>query len=288
VGVDALADSRIAVLLGAWVAVVGAVVGSFLNVVIARVPRGRSIVRPRSSCPRCGAPIAWYDNVPVLSWVLLRARCRSCRARISFRYPLVEALVAAAAVLAWWRHGLGLPFLAELVLVSLLVALAFIDLDTWLLPHALSWPLIAAGLLASAAGASAAPGLASSALGAAVGFGLFGLIWLLAEKVLHREAMGLGDAFLLGGIGAWLGIGALLPVILLASVQGSVVGLLLIALGRSQPGPSAGASRPSADGDWIPPRHSVPFGPFLTVGTLQWLYLSGALVGAFPALEVFR
>ena len=289
---EVFADSRVSALVGAWVAVTGAVLGSFLNVVIARVPQGRSIVHPRSACPRCGTPIAWYDNIPVLSWLLLRARCRSCRSPISPRYPLVEALVAGAALLAWWRHGLGPAALAELVLVGFLLALAFIDLDTWLLPHALTWPLIGLGLLASAAGASAAPTLARSALGAAVGFGVFGLIWLVAERLLHREAMGLGDAFLLAGIGAWLGVAALLPVVLLASVQGSVVGLALLALGRSQPGPAAGGKPPAKGGkdeaEWIPPRHAVPFGPFLALGTLEWLYLSGALIRAIPALEVFR
>ena len=100
-------------LAAAWAACLGAVVGSFLNVVIARLPRGESVVRPRSRCPRCGAAIAWYDNVPVLSWILLRARCRACRAPISWRYPLVEALAAGAALAAFFRHGLGAAFAAE-------------------------------------------------------------------------------------------------------------------------------------------------------------------------------
>ncbi len=298
-------------LLVAWAALLGATVGSFLNVVIARVPAGISIVRPRSRCPRCGHAIAWYDNVPVLSWLLLRGRCRSCRERISFRYPLVEAAVAAAAVAALLRHGPSLAALAELALVALLLGLAFIDLDTWQLPHALTWPLIAIALLASMAGLGIAPA-PSSAAGALVGFAAFGGIWLVGEKVLHRELMGLGDAFLLAGIGAWLGLAALLPVVLLASIQGSVVGVVQLALGKGTPGPSApdpgnpvpadpGPGTPPGDtvpevspevsgkdDDWVPPRHSVPFGPFLAAGALEWLYLAGWVTGGLPWLSVFR
>jgi leader peptidase (prepilin peptidase)/N-methyltransferase len=310
------------VIVAAWVAVVGASIGSFLNVVIARLPAGESIAHPRSRCPNCFAPIAWYDNLPVLSWFVLRGRCRACRQPISVRYLVVEAVVAALAVLAWARHGLGAAALAEFVLAALLLALALIDLDTWLLPHALTWPLIAAGLVASAAGRAPAPGLVSSALGAAVGFAAFALVALVGEKVLRKEALGFGDVWLIAGIGAWLGAAALLPVVLLASVQGSLVGLMLIAIGRSQPGPppaagpasggpepldgravEASGSAPAADpalpsnpapaGDpapdleWIPPRHALPFGPFLAAGALEWLYLSEALARAIPALRAF-
>jgi leader peptidase (prepilin peptidase)/N-methyltransferase len=240
-------DETLRILIAVWAGAVGAIVGSFLNVVIARVPHGESVVRPRSRCPRCGAPIVWYDNVPVLSWIVLRARCRSCQARISWRYPLVELLGAAAALLAVERHGLTLPALAEFAFVAALIALAFIDLDTWLLPHAITWPLIAAGLLAAWAGAAAAP-LRSVLWGAGVGFSAFALVSVVASRLLRREALGFGDVWLLAGIGAWLGLGALLPVVLLASLQGSVVGIALILLGRAQPGPPSspepGASPP--------------------------------------------
>ncbi len=286
-------------LVTAWVAVVGATLGSFLNVVIARLPAGESVVAPRSRCPRCGHVIAWYDNIPIASWFALRGRCRSCRGQISPRYPLVEAAIAAAAVAAFLRHGLTVAAFAELVLVALLVALALIDLDTWQLPHGLTWPLIAVGLLVSASGRGPASGT-SSALGTAVGFAVFGAVWLLGEKVLHRELMGLGDAFLLAGIGAWLGLGALLPVVLLASVQGSVVGLVQLALGRSRPGPptqgqAETSAAPGTEGgevsrqeEWVPPRHSVPFGPFLAAGALEWLFLGAWVAKGLPILAVFR
>ncbi|HEY7726481.1 MAG TPA: prepilin peptidase [Anaeromyxobacteraceae bacterium] len=219
-------------LLAAGAAALGASLGSFLNVVVARVPAGLSIVRPGSRCPRCLAPIAWHDNVPVLSWVLLRGRCRACRGPISPRYPLVEAAGAGAALLALWRHGPTPAALAELALVGLLLALALVDLDTWLLPHSLTWPLLASGVALAALGLAPAGGLRPSLYGAGVGFAAFALVAFLGERVFGREALGWGDVWLLAGIGAWLGLKALLPVVLLASIQGTAVGLLLAWMGK--------------------------------------------------------
>ncbi|HEX9049111.1 MAG TPA: prepilin peptidase [Anaeromyxobacter sp.] len=274
--------------IGAWVLAVGAAVGSFLNVVIARVPAGESIVSPGSRCPRCRAPIRWWDNLPIVSWLVLRGRCRSCGAPIPARYPLVELLGAAAAFVAWRRHGLSAGAAAELVFVAFLVALAFTDLATWLLPHALTWPLLGAGLVASALGLSGAPSLASSAAGAAIGFGVFAAIAWIAKRIARREAMGLGDVWLLAGIGAWEGAAALLPVVLLASVQGSVVGLALVAIGKAQPGPPPDAPPADDEEAWVPPRNAVPFGPFLALGAVEWLWLADRLAAIVPALGVFR
>jgi leader peptidase (prepilin peptidase)/N-methyltransferase len=276
----------LAIAIAAWVAVLGAVVGSFLNVVIARVPAGESIVRPRSRCPACRAEIAWYDNVPVVSWILLRGRCRRCGARISPRYPAVELLGAAAALLAWQRHGLSAAAAVELAFVAILLALAFIDLDCWELPYELTRPLIALGLVGSALSLTAAPGIRSSAIGAAAGFAVFWLVMKLGPLLAKREAMGVGDVWLVAGLGAYLGAPALLPVVMLASIQGSVVGLALMALGRAQPGPDP--QRPLAQDDWVPPKNGVPFGPFLVLGALEWLFLSGPLASLVPALEIYR
>jgi leader peptidase (prepilin peptidase)/N-methyltransferase len=268
-----------------WVLLVGAIVGSFLNVVIARVPRGESIVRPRSRCPRCGSPIRWYDNIPILSFILLRARCRTCKAPISIRYPIVEALGACAAYLAFARHGFSLAALTEFAFIAALLALAFIDLDTWLLPNAITWPLIAFGIAMSFLGLSAAASGKLSLYGAGVGFVFFWLVAVIGKKAFKKEALGLGDVWLLAGLGAWLGVGALLPVVLLASVQGSIVGIALLLLGKSA------ASRPlpipSEDG-WVPPSSAVPFGPFLVAGAVEWLVLSGPLLRIAPALEAFK
>ncbi len=283
----------------AWGALVGAVVGSFLNVVVARLPRGESVVHPRSRCPGCGAGIAWYDNVPVLSWLLLRARCRRCHAHISARYPLVELLVAVLGGLAVQRHGLSAAAAAELAFGSFLVALAFIDLDTWLLPFALSLPFAALGLAAGWLHLAPSASIGGALLGGGVGFLAFLVVHLVGEKVFRREAMGFGDVVLLGGIGSWLGMGALLPVILLSSLQGSAVGIGLLLLGRGQPGPraEAGLARPEAgrvpaaasleEDDWVPPRNAVPFGPFLALAALEWLLLGPWLAGVVPLLTPF-
>jgi leader peptidase (prepilin peptidase)/N-methyltransferase len=269
----------------AWAALAGACVGSFLNVVVARVPAGESVVRPRSRCPRCRSPIAWFDNLPVLSWLLLRGRCRRCGAPIPARYPLLELAGGAAAVSAVLRHGLGLAALAEFAFVALLLALSAIDLDTWLLPHALTMPTIALGVGGSALGVAAAPSLGSSLWGAGVGFALFGAIAVVGERALKKEAMGWGDVWLLAGLGAFLGLGAILPVVLLASLQGAIVGLVLIAIGKAQSGEGA---PPNAGDDWVPPRNAVPFGPFLALAAVEWLWGGALLARLVPALEVFR
>jgi leader peptidase (prepilin peptidase)/N-methyltransferase len=286
-----MSDEPLRIAIAAWALLVGAVVGSFLNVVIARLPAGESVVHPRSRCPGCGAPIAWYDNLPVLSWLVLRGRCRRCGARISPRYVVVELLGAAAGLLAWSRHGLSGAAAAELLFVALLVALAFIDLATWLLPHALTWTLVGTGLAAAVLGVAPAPSLAGSAAGAAAGFAAFALVAWIGKRLAKKEAMGMGDVWLLAGLGAWLGLRALLPVVLLASVQGSVVGLLLLAVGKAQPGPASAPPAPGAEGedaDWVPPRNAIPFGPFLVAGALEWLYLAAPLAALVPALDVFR
>lgn len=293
-------------LLALLALLLGAVLGSFANVVIARVPAGLSVVSPRSRCPRCLAPIAWYDNLPVLSWLLLRARCRGCRAPIAARYPLVELAVAAVALLALRRHGPSGAALAELGFSATLLALGLIDLDTWLLPNALTWPLLAGGLLCSALGATAAGSLSQAAWGAGVGFAVFALVAAAGKKLAGREAMGFGDVWLLAGLGAFLGVKALLPLVLLASLQGTVVGIGLGILGKlpkggpsPRPSPPAGErerSLPDGEGkgkgedeeDWTPPRNAVPFGPFLVAGALEWLYLGDRIVGWFPTLELFR
>jgi leader peptidase (prepilin peptidase) / N-methyltransferase len=280
-----MGEGALRIAVGAWVALTGAAVGSFLNVVIARVPEGESVVRPRSRCPACRKPIAWYDNLPVLSWLALRGRCRSCGARIPSRYLAVELLVAGAAWLAWWRHGLSPQAIVELAFVAFLVALAAIDLDRWELPYELTRPLIVLGLAGSALSFTAASTFVASAVGAAVGFAAFWAVRKLGVVIAKREAMGVGDIWLLSGLGAYLGAAALLPVVMLASIQGSVVGLALIALGKAQPGPDP--ARPLAEGEWVPPRNGVPFGPFLVLGALEWLYLGGRLAALVPALEIY-
>jgi leader peptidase (prepilin peptidase)/N-methyltransferase len=203
-------------------------------------------------------------------------------------------LGGAAGLVAVSRHGLSLAALAEFAFVASLLALSFIDLDTWLLPHVITVPLLLAGLGLSALALTAAPSFLSSAGGAAAGWLSFAAVSVIGEKVMKKEALGFGDVWLLGGIGAWLGLAGLLPVVLLASIQGAVVGLALLATGRGQPGPPAPvepplrpAAAPDPDADWVPPRNAVPFGPFLAAGALEWLWLQGWLAEVVPALSLF-
>jgi leader peptidase (prepilin peptidase)/N-methyltransferase len=279
----------------AWVFAVGAVVGSFLNVVIARVPKRESIVSPGSRCPRCKSAIAWYDNLPILSWLILRAKCRRCGQPISIRYPVVELITGVLAVTVAVRFGPTWTALGLFAFVAALIALAYIDLDTWLLPHQITWPLLALGLLSPLWNRSLT--WVEAIVGAAAGFAVFAGVALLGEKVLRRETMGWGDVWLLAAIGAWLGWPALLPVILLSAVQGAIVGGTMLVLRRGTPAPPApvdpAPAPPEAvvpstsDDDWVPPPHAVPYGPFLALGALEVLFFGERLVGVWTRL-IFR
>lgn len=221
-------------LLTVWLFVMGLCVGSFLNVVIARVPHGESIVRPRSRCPKCGHTLSWYENIPLLSWLALRARCRNCKTPISIRYPLVELLVGLLFLACVRRFDFTWELVSGLVLVTLLVPLTFIDLEHWILPFSITIPGIFAGVVL-AVPQGMGP-LRDAALGAGVGFLAFRLMEYVGWKVFRKEALGGGDKFLVSMLGAFLSWRVLLGILFLSSLQGAVVGVLLIALtGRAGP-----------------------------------------------------
>ncbi|HUW15815.1 MAG TPA: prepilin peptidase [Actinomycetes bacterium] len=240
-------DTLVLVMVG----VLGLVVGSFLNVVIHRVPAGESVVHPRSRCPGCGTEIAARDNVPVVSWLLLRGRCRSCGEPISVRYPLVELGTAALFVLLTVEIGLGWALPAFLYLGAVGVALAAIDLDTHRLPNALTLPSYAVGgllLLLPAVADGSWDAYLRAWLGAAA---LFAFYLLLV--VVYPAGMGLGDVKLAGVLGlylGWLGWGALVVGGFLGFLLGAVVGGTLMVVRRT--------GRKS----------KIPFGPFMLAGTL--------------------
>lgn len=262
----------------AVVAVWGALWGSFLNVVVYRLPRGRSVVRPGSACPSCAKPIAPWHNVPVLGFLWLRGRCAHCRQPISWRYPAVEALFAllcvglalpyVQAVLidgAAWRPALTAA-LGEQGFAFALVALALIDAETFQIPDALSLPLPLLGL-AIAVGVGDLRGVswASSASGALVGAGgLFALQWGYAAAT-GREGLGTGDVKLLAGIGAFVGLTALPLVLLAGALQGLLFGLAYAFATRGR----AVTQRGLASLRYL----ALPFGPFLALAALQWLLL---------------
>lgn len=249
-----------------WIAlVIGLCVGSFLNVVVHRLPRMMErdwreqcaelqgmpapsgevigIARPRSRCPGCGHAITAMENIPVLSWLFLRGRCSACKARISLRYPLVELAAGLAAAYCAWRFGAGLAALGAMVFVWTILAASLIDADTQLLPDSMTLPLLWMGLLLNIAGTYT--DLQSAVIGAAAGYLCLWSVYWAFKLLTGKEGMGFGDFKLLAAIGAWLGWSSLPVVILLSSLVGSVVGIALIVFARH--------------GREVP----IPFGPYL-------------------------
>jgi leader peptidase (prepilin peptidase)/N-methyltransferase len=272
-------------------AALGLVVGSFLNVVIhrfplmlerqwardcteflddaaatpAKLPDGSApqpfdsaeplnLMRPRSHCPHCQHPIAWYQNIPVLSYVALRGHCSACKGRISPRYPLIEATCAALFYFCAWRWGWSATALAWSGFSAALLALALIDWDTTLLPDDITLPLMWAGLILAALQLNPGVSLNDAVWGAALGYvSLWSVYWAF-KKLTGKEGMGYGDFKLLAALGAWFGWTALLPIVLMASLLGAVVGLFLKWRGSLREG------------------GYVPFGPFLAAAGFTSLF----------------
>jgi leader peptidase (prepilin peptidase)/N-methyltransferase len=257
----------------------GLCIGSFLNVVIHRLPRmlerqwraecaelagagtektePYNLVLPRSSCPACGHAITALENIPVASYLALRGRCSACRARISPRYPVVEALTGLLSGYAAWRFGFSAAAAGALLFSWAMVALAFIDLDTFYLPDSITLLLLWAGLLFNVFGVFT--DLHSAVIGAAAGYVTLWSVFWLYKLVTGKEGMGYGDFKLLAAIGAWLGWKVLPMVILLSSFVGALIGILLIAFARHQ------RSMP------------IPFGPYLAVAAIVALFHGAAI-----------
>jgi leader peptidase (prepilin peptidase)/N-methyltransferase len=233
--------------------VFGLALGSFLNVCIYRVPLKKSIVRPPSSCPKCGAEIRFYDNIPVISYITLLGRCRHCRAPISPRYPLVEIIIGFLSVALFIQFGLSPKTIFLLLFTAALIAIAFIDLDHKIIPDVISLPGILVGLAFSffpSAGIFPLDAL----IGAAGGAAFLLLVGTVFEKVTGREGMGGGDVKLLAMIGAWMGWKALPFIILISSLTGAVIGGVSLVISRQGV------------------RSRIPFGPFLALGALIFLF----------------
>ena len=269
----------------------GACIASFLNVVIWRVPRGESIVSPPSHCPKCGSAIRWWQNIPILSWLALRGKCANCRAPISPRYILVETLggvlFLSALLLVVFRGAGWFSFLhcgivgdaaAVLVLwiwISLMIAGSFIDFDHQLLPDfttiggmvlGLMFSLVQTACLACAEGGRGRDAawipLAWSLAGLAFGFGLLWLVRWLGSKAFGREAMGMGDVFLMGAVGALFGPVAVIVTLILSSVFGSAIGVGMVLLSRARLGKFV----------------AIPYGPYICLGCLAWMFRGPEMV----------
>lgn len=265
---DGLNDSE--ALIATIVFVFGAMVGSFLNVCIARLPKGESIVRPPSHCSKCNDPIQLFDNIPIISFLILRGRCRSCRERISPRYVFVEALAGVMAVALYFQFGLSLAFFTAFTLVAALIVISFIDLDVRIVPDVISLPGIAVGVLFSVVAkylvgdpSETIPSPLSALGGVLAGGGfLFAVAWIY-ERLTGIDGMGGGDIKLLAMIGAFLGWPSIPFTIFLASLTGSVVGLGVML--------ATGAGR----------RLALPFAPFLCVGAALHLFFGRELAAFY-------
>ena len=260
-------------LLGFYAFAVGAIIGSFLNVVIHRYPREESIVFPGSHCPHCNAAITWYDNIPVVSFLVLRGRCRACGAGIAWRYPLVELANALFYLAIFLRTGPTVAFVVVAAIISLTIALIYIDADIQMLPDVIDLPGLALGLGAGALGIgilhprlmlaeSLLDSVLGALLGAAIPLVIIGTYWL----VRHAEGMGLGDVKMLAMIGAVTGWRAVPGVLLLASVTGAVIVL------------------PTAMRSGHGMRQALPFGVFLGIAFLGVLFFGPTLGGLYLAL----
>ena len=229
-------------------ALLGLIVGSFLNVCIGRLPEGESVVTPRSRCPSCRKPIAWYDNIPVLSYLVLGGRCRNCGARISLRYPLIEMATGALFVLQGLAWGDDLPLLvSRLLFTALLVVLFGTDLETQRLPNAITYPGIILGVVTNV---FVPPGVIDSIIGAAVGAAILGLIRWGWKRATGVDGMGLGDVKMIAMIGAFLGWRQVWVVLFLSSLVGALIGIgLTIVGGRTM-------------------QSRLPFGTFLALAAL--------------------
>jgi leader peptidase (prepilin peptidase) / N-methyltransferase len=262
----------------------GLALGSFLNVVILRLPRRLEwqwqrdsreilgepeaydppppgIVVERSHCPHCGHQLSWYENIPVLSWVALRGKCRSCKAPISAQYPAVELLTMLLFLACVWQFGFGWQGFGALVLTGFLIAASGIDVRTQLLPDSLTLPLMWLGLIASldTLYMPAKPAL----LGAVVGYVSLWTVWWLFKQATGKEGMGHGDFKLLAALGAWCGLSGLLPIILLSAVAGAIIGSIMLAVqGRDRSTP-------------------IPFGPYLAIAGWVTFMWGHDLVGAY-------
>ena len=204
-----------------FAAALGAIIGSFLNVMILRLPKEESVVFPGSKCPSCQTPIAWYDNMPVVSWLMLGGKCRSCKTGISVQYPLIELLVAVLWGLSAWHYGATLTALAAAIFGTILLGIAVTDARHYLIPDEFSLGGLVVGLLLSFRGGF--DGLVVALIGAAVGFGVLYAVAVLGEKAFGKEAMGGGDIKMMAMVGAFVGWQGVLLTIFLGSLLGTIV-----------------------------------------------------------------
>jgi leader peptidase (prepilin peptidase)/N-methyltransferase len=239
-------------ILNIFAFIVGAAIGSFLNVCIFRIPAESSIIKPSSQCPSCHHPIRFYDNIPIISFILLRARCRDCGEKISWRYPLIELITALLTLLLFMKFGLTLNFLVFFIFTAVLIVISFIDLDHQIIPDILSLPGIPIFFLAAVFIVKVP--WHEALIGLLVGGGVLFLIALIYEFITKREGMGGGDIKLLAMIGGFLGWKSLIFVLLFSSLAGAIVGITAMVIKKQDM------------------KYAVPFGPFLSLAAIAYIF----------------
>jgi len=238
---------------GIFLTVAGAAIGSFLNVLIYRIPEGQSIIFPSSRCPRCTHSIRFYDNIPIISYLILRGRCRDCHEKISLRYPLVETITALLSMFLFWKFGLNTKYLFSFIFTCALIVITFIDLDHQIIPDVITLPGIPVFFLI-AIFFMGIPVL-EALLGILIGGGCLFAIAFIYELITKREGMGGGDIKLLALLGAFLGWKSLFFILFVSSLLGAVVGIsVMIARGKDM-------------------KYAVPFGPFLSIAAVAYLFV---------------
>jgi leader peptidase (prepilin peptidase)/N-methyltransferase len=251
-----------------YVALLGLAIGSFLNVVIYRLPLGQSLLKPPSRCRKCGYSLRWFDNIPVLSWLLLAGKCRKCREPISIQYPIVELITGSLFLLIAWMTPDPLLLVSRLVLVSILIALFGIDLEHQILPNAITLPAIVIGMIFNLA---APPGIRDAIIGALLGGGILYGIAAAYYLVRREEGLGMGDVKMLAMVGAFLGWKAVLVTLVLSSFSGAVIGVGLIAMQKIDRSTDLQSQSRGM-------RVAMPFGTFLAVGALAAMLAGDPLV----------
>ena len=247
-----MGESTLAALVGA---LFGAVIGSFLNVCIVRLPAEQSVVSPPSRCPRCGKPVEWRDNIPIFSWILLGGKCRGCQEPISILYPLVELATAVLWGVMAWRYGLSLDALSGALFGTLLLGIALTDAREYIIPNEFTYGGLAIGLILSAAGGLSA--VLAALVGAAVGFGILWLVGVAGRWAFKEEAMGGGDIKMMAMVGSFVGWQGVLLTIFLGALAGTAIFLPLTLIGKKK---------------------LVPFGVFLAIGAAVTFVIGPAII----------
>lgn len=240
------------IFLDIFLTVVGAAIGSFLNVLISRIPQGISIVYPSSHCPKCGHAIRFYDNIPIISYIILRGRCRDCHEKISPRYPLVEMLTAIISLLLFWKFGLSFKYLFSFVFSCTLIVITFVDFDHQIIPDIITLPGIP--IFALIAVLFMGVPWMDAVIGIIIGGGCLYAVAVGYELITKREGMGGGDIKLLAMLGGFLGWKSIFFIVFVSSLLGALVGIsMMIAKGQDM-------------------KYAVPFGPFLSIAAIAYIF----------------